>query len=580
MSLGTVKHLVPAFDSSGQRWEIKARPDVMIRIKKALPRTETRRAGGVLLSDTPENAREITWLLDRWPLELSDEDRAYLGRQTGEHFDQREVVTKILAGQRQSDDWQEPADHVDEYQYQAAALAMASGGVVITDELAMGKTYTSLLMLRNPAALPALIVVEAHLQRQWQKALATLLPWLHSHILRSATVYDPSKKREMKGHYPDVLISTYYKLHGWAEHLAGEINTLICDECQELRRFESRKTKAAGQISDGAKFRMGLSGTPVFNYGGEIYNILDVIRPGCLGEREEFAREWGVAKGDKIDTKFEGGKLKVKARALGEYLHAEGFVLHRTWEEVGRERPGTALKIPYEIEADSDVVDEATRDARALAELILSRGASQQEVFEAERVMDNKIRKATGIAKAPYVADYVRMLLESEEKVVVWAWHRAVYAILNEALEEFKPVMYTGSETKTKKEKSEDAFVEGDSRILLMSLRSGAGLDSLQKACNVGVFAELDWAPPVHDQCLGRLPRPGQKKPVVGYYLITEQGSDPGMVELLDLKRMQSEPIRNPKAALFEPAEHDPSDRVKRLAESVLDQDPAAEAAA
>lgn len=573
MNLGIVKHLAPAFADNGpSQWEIKARPDVMMRLKKALPKVEVRRAGSVLLSDTPENAREITWILERWDLELTDADRGYLERRTTEHFDHKAAVTRILSGERESDDWQEPADHVDEYQYQAAELAMKTGGLIVTDELAMGKTYTSLLMLRNPEALPALIVVQSHLTRQWQKQLEELLPWLRSHIIRTGAVYDPSKKRGMHGYHPDVLISTYMKLAGWADHLAGEVKTVIFDECQELRRAEAAKTTAAGQITDGAKFCMGLSGTPVFNFGGEAYNILDVIRPGCLGEREEFAREWGVSSGDKIDTKFEGGHLKVRARELGTYLHEEGLLLHRTWEEVGRERPEQALKIPHTIEAETDLIEEATSDAKALAELILSKATTQQEVFAAERDLDNKIRQATGVAKAPYVADFVRMLLEGEEKVVVWAWHRAVYAILNAALEEFKPIMYTGSESDVAKRRAEEVFIKGDARVLLMSLRSGAGLDGLQEACNTGVFAELDWAPPIHDQCLGRLPRPGQKKPVVGYYLLTESGSDPGLVELLDVKRMQSEPIRNPKAELFEPTAQDPSDRIKQLAESVLER--------
>lgn len=576
MTLGELKHISPAFsESSAPRWEITARPDVMMRLKRVLPKVETKRSGAILVSDTPSAAHELRWILDMWALELNDIDRKYLERCAGEYVARQEGIQRLLAGDRPPDDFQEPAAHVDEYQLQAADLALTNGGMLLADDLGMGKTFSALLMFRNPKALPGLCVVPTHLAKQWQDELAVLLPWLRSHIVRTVAVYNPAEKREMKGYAPDVLIITYSKLYGWADHLAGEISGVVFDECQELRVDKSRKTIAAGRVADGANYRMGLSATPVFNYGGEIYNILDVLAPNYLGSREEFAREWGVAKGE-VDVS--GGAKSVKARALGEYLRAEGLLLRRTWADVGRERPEQPIKVPHAIDADADLIEEATRNAQQLAKLILSRGGTQQEIFEAERNLENKIRQATGVAKAPSVADFVRMLLESEEKIVIFAWHRAVYSILLEELAEYDPVLYTGSESAAGKRRSKEAFVEGDSRVLMLSLRSGAGLNGLQLASNVAVFAELDWSPAMHDQCVGRLARPGQKHQVLAYYLLAESGCDPAMAELLNVKRMQSEPIRDPDAALLEAAP-DTSDRVKRLAESVLNNPPLEEAA-
>lgn len=567
MKLGEIKHLQPAFgNAGGPCWEITARPDVMMRLKRILPKVETKRSGAVLVTDTPSVAHELRWILDMWALEMHDLDRQYLERCAGEYIARQEGIQRLLAGDRPADDFQEPSAHVDEYQLQAADLALMNGGLLLADDLGMGKTFSALLMLRDPKALPALIVVPTHLTKQWQEELAALLPWLRSHIVRTVAVYEPATKREMKGHEPDVLITSYSKLYGWADHLAGEVSTVIFDECQELRVDKSRKTIAAGQIADAANYRMGLSATPVFNYGGEIYNILDVLAPNYLGSRQEFAREWGVARGE-VDVS--GGTRSVKAKALGEYLRAEGLLLRRTWRDVGRERPEIPIKIPHAIDADAELIEEATSNARALAELILNRGGTQQEIFEAERDLDNKIRQATGVAKAPHIASFLKMLLETEDKVVVFAWHRAVYSILLEELADFNPVLYTGSESGAGKRRAKEAFTEGDSRLLLISLRSGAGLNGLQLASHVAVFAELDWSPAMHDQCVGRLARPGQKNQVLAYYLLAETGCDPAMAEILNVKRMQSEPIRDPDADLLEAAP-DISDRVKRLAESVL----------
>jgi hypothetical protein len=57
------------------------------------------------------------------------------------------------------------------------------------------------------------------------------------------------------------------------------------------------------------------------------------------------------------------------------------------------------------------------------------------------------MRRATGLAKAPYVADFVRLLLESEPKVVLFGWHRDVYEIWLDRLADLNPSLYTGSES-------------------------------------------------------------------------------------------------------------------------------------
>ena len=49
---------------------------------------------------------------------------------------------------------------------------------------------------------------------------------------------------------------------------------------------------------------------------------------------------------------------------------------------------------------------------------------------------------------------------------------------------------------------------------------------------------------------------------------MSDIGSDPVIADVLNVKRSQSEPLRDPDAELFEAA--DTSDRVRKLAESVL----------
>jgi len=536
----------------------------MVRIKRVFGRIRQNRAGAVLIADTPEIARDIEWLLDRHPLGMDDATRTRLAEQAERHRRQEQVVLRILDGQpvQLGLEMPPPARPPREYQRVAADLAIATGRLLVTDSVGLGKTYTGLLVLRAPDALPALVVTLTHLPQQWCDEIAETLPWLRTHIAAKAKAYDPTSRPGVR-QQPDVLVLNYAKLAGWADHLRGMVRTVIFDEAQELRRSDSAKYEAAAIVADGARYRVGLTASPVYNYGGEIYNVLNVLAPDALGTREEFIREWGAS--------LAADDTKVAVRdpaALGAWLRDQGLMLGRTRKEVGRELPAL-LRIPQTVNADTAALDQLSGDAVEMARLILDQHTSSTRRWQAAGDLDWRLRQATGIAKAPYVAEFVRMLLDSEDRVVLFGWHRAVFDLWIHRLAAFRPALYTGTESPAAKQRSVQAFLSGRSRVLIMSLRAGAGLDGLQEAAHVAVFGELDWSPQVHAQCLGRLHRDGQQDPVLGYFLVAEEGSDPVIAEVLHLKRMQSEPMLSPDGRLFEEV-RGTQDRVRLLAAEVL----------
>jgi SNF2 family DNA or RNA helicase len=180
------------------------------------------------------------------------------------------------------------------------------------------------------------------------------------------------------------------------------------------------------------------------------------------------------------------------------------------------------------------------------------------------------LRQATGLAKAAYVASFVRMLVESGEKVVLFGWHRAVYDVWMKELADLQPVLFTGSESAKQKEAAKQAFITGESQVLIISLRSGAGLDGLQYVSSTVVFGELDWAWGVHEQGETRVFRDGQGKPVFVYYLVSEEGSDPVVSDIIGVKRAQLDPVLDPNAALIEKLQSDSSAGIRKLAETYL----------
>jgi SNF2 family DNA or RNA helicase len=348
------------------------------------------------------------------------------------------------------------------------------------------------------------------------------------------------------------------------------VQSIVFDECQELRHRGTQKYEAAEMIAHSCDYRLGLSATPIYNYGGEIWNVCNILCPDTLGTWEEFSREWCEFRHDKyvIDN----------PAAFGVYARETGVMLRRTRKEVQRELPGI-IRVPQWIQTDPEAFKKLKGQAIELAKLILRQNQDYKgQKMQAAGEFDMKMRQATGIAKAPFVADFVRFLVEENgTPVVLYGWHRDVYEIWLEKLHgaplrgiaNLNPVMYTGTESPKQKEWAKQEFISGRSKVMIISLRAGAGMDGLQEQAHVCVFGELDWSPGVHEQCEGRLHRDGQDEPVTSYYLLADEGSDPVMSDVLGVKKQQIEGIRDPNQELVTKLQVDP-EHIKKLAEKYL----------
>lgn len=546
------------------RWVIQCEPHVRARLKRVFASAPQSAADRILISNTPEHARDLEWFLERFPMRVVD--RKALAAQARAHRKSEEAVDALLSA-RVAPTKVALAKPPREYQEQAAALLEIKKGYLLADDVGVGKTVSGICCLPGGKSLPAVVVVPAHLPRHWKEKLAEFVPDLRVHVIRTSQPYELVRKgrsgpRDLwTDRIPDVLIVSYHKLRGWAERLAQITQLVIFEECQQLRNPNSDIYRACQYLANASQRRLGLSATPIYGYGSEFFWVLDVLAPGALGTREEFVREWCSG--------FTGQEMIKDTARFSAYLHREGLMLRRTRKDVGRELP-PIQKLIHTVDTDVDVLSKMEGGALELARVIVSRNeAFRGQKMQAAGEFDVLLRQATGVAKAPYVADFVRMLLESGEPVLLFGWHRAVYDIWRERLADFKPVLYTGSESPAMKAETERLFKSGERKLMVMSLRSGAGVDGLQHICRTAVVGELDWSPGVLEQCLGRLDRDGQTDSVAAYFLLSEHGADPVMVDVLGIKREQIEGVRNPHAAILErlePAEA----HVRKLAAAYL----------
>jgi hypothetical protein len=237
---------------------------------------------------------------------------------------------------------------------------------------------------------------------------------------------------------------------------------------------------------------------------------MDVIEPGCLGGIDNFSKRWCLPTSPGI---------LADPHALHQYLVSEGLMLRRRIEDVGHRLPGgdrLFIKVPI----DTDLYHQDSKKTYSW----------------------DKDRLKTGLAKAAAVCEFVVGQLGRGGKVVLFAHHHEVFDAYADRLRSFSPVSVTGRESVSERASAVETFSSGRSPLLLMSMRTAAGVDGLQKTGTVVVFGELDWSPAVHAQCHARLRRIGSKNTdVPAFYLYANTPSDGVMMSALDLKESQSD---------------------------------------
>ena len=546
-----------SFDQRSRQWVIDGVPGhVSLRLKGMFRQIREGSRPPFTLSDRPDLAADLEWFMQRYPLDMDAASSARLADSARAY---RDGLARLEGIKRP--DWTPPLDTgfrpgeaPEPYQQRAAEMLGATGRLLLLDDVGLGKTVSALAFLARGDALPAAVVVQPNLSTQWVK----------DYIKRftSLTAYEVKDRNARTLPAADIYLFRYSNVSAWVDVVPTlGLRTVVFDEVQELRRgHATEKGRGSAALADAAEFRLGLTATPIYNYGSEIWNVVEFIAPGALGSWHEFVINWCHAHG----THW----VVTDPEALGAYLQDEGIALRRTSAsaEVSRTLPPMVKSVVEVDWCEEDAESDRELQMR-LAQRVLS--GAFHERGQAARELDLMLRQETGIAKARAAAAYARMLVEDGEPVLLVGWHREVYAIWNRMLADLRPVMFTGSESAAGKRRAAEDFAAGRSDLMIMSLRSGAGLDGLQHRAAHVVYGELDWSPQVHAQVTGRLHRRGQSRPVTAHYLHVDGGSDPVLIETLGLKASQSDGILNPYGGAG-PATPVDDTRMRRLAKAVL----------
>jgi len=522
-----------------QDWIIEGEPGMVEVVKRLFPGSKSQGRGRCRFPNTKRNAESLNWIMLRYPLEIEDAaawEESYQAALS-------HALRMRDFGKRPEKTTPPPefTGELMEFQKEGLSYLVGTERALLADEMGLGKTIQALAFLAAKQAYPAIIVVPPHLVKNWEHEIDKFIklpgngqmnlnggnPEGTVHIIKGLKPYDLP--------LANIYIVHYLLLRGWKNALQEyKFKAVLFDEIQELRHTGTEKYSAASLLAGTAPACVGLSGTPIYNRGGEIWAVMNIIEYHCLGDWDSFTREWCYGYGSDIVSHPD---------TLGDYLKKEGLMLRRTKDEVLKELP-PKRRVVQTVDFDKGRYGKLIQDAVDKAKQI----DGIQDRFEKGRMtreIVNDSRQAIGIAKAPFVTSFLKMLLDADEKVLVFAYHHSVFDTYREELAAYHPVEITGRQTSKEKDENVRAFMEGKTNICMISLRAAAGLN-LQRATCV-VFGELDWSPAIHSQAEDRAHRIGQEDSVLCYYLVAEEGTDEVIQEFLGLKISQFNGIMGDK---------------------------------
>ncbi|HWY35943.1 MAG TPA: DEAD/DEAH box helicase [Nitrosopumilaceae archaeon] len=548
-NFGTLEYVLDRF-SRNWSWKVTGSRAV-IMVSRVIPQSWYGDGPNeAIIADTGQNVQKIKWINDRYPLEI-------LSKSTWNkkiaHFREKKKKPKKIEKLRQVNPGKQFKGKLLNFQKEGLDfLLKSSGNALLADEMGLGKTVQTLAYLATEnQTFPALVIAPLVTLNNWQREVGKFLKKkskngrLLENQVPTSTLIRNGKSQDL-GKF-DIYIINYDLLHKRIDDLSKlNLKTIICDEVQHLRSKSTKKYSAVKKLTalKSIKYRIGLSGTPIYNRGSEIWPIVDILRPGLLGSFKEFCEYFCY-----VNEKGKAIVLENKRESLGEELRKH-VMLRRKKSDVLKELKD---KVRYKEVIDADInyyqkeldkIWKKLEEDQKNAETAFDKFTSYKRAIQSER-------QAAGIAKLPHVIEFVKNIMEIEESVIVFCHHRAIHQLLHKSLGEYAPASIIGGQTDKERQKHIDMFQAGETKLMVAGLRAGNVGINLSRARYV-IFAELDWSPAIHRQAEDRLHRIGQKNTVFAYYLIGNGTLDDHVANVLVDKSYEIDAIMDEKIESFE----------------------------
>lgn len=223
--------------------------------------------------------------------------------------------------------------HIDPNPHQINAFctaidAMKTGGMVLADEVGLGKTIEAGLVLRymlESGAKKVLIALPASLRKQWELELDEKFD-LNSAILDRLTVEHDAEdwhKRLDDRQKVQIVITSYdYSSKLMKRFPDVKWDFLIIDEAHNLRNLNgTKRAKRLYSLSKGIP-KLLLTATPLQNSLMDLYGLISFIDPRIFGSEQAFRQRYIKNEDyDHLKHELEPVLYRTLRKDVADYMH-------------------------------------------------------------------------------------------------------------------------------------------------------------------------------------------------------------------------------------------------------------------
>ncbi|MDN4091785.1 DEAD/DEAH box helicase [Brevibacillus agri] len=416
------------------------------------------------------------------------------------------------------------------------------GRAILADEVGLGKTIEAGLIMKEymvrGLAKKILVLVPASLVIQWTKELQ-----------QKFGIPAVAQKKEYMWRQHEVVVASIdtAKRDPHRRHVLDiDYDMLIIDEAHKLKNKRTRNYQFVKEIRK--KYCLLLTATPIQNEMDELYNLINLLKPGHLGHSTSFSSNY-----------VEGKRQSKNSDKLREEI--EKVMIRNKRSDGGIQFTSRRVQsIPIELsQEEMELYEGVTRFVRdqyqtgaglfnSLAlitlqrEVCSSKEASFMTLYNMHqrtsedsplrgRILElvEMIKRIETHSKA---AKTVELIQEINDKVIIFTEYRATQNYLQKYLHDhgITSVPFRGGFKRSKKDWMTDLF-QNRAQVLIATEAGGEGINL--QFCNQVINYDMPWNPMRVEQRIGRVHRLGQKRDVHIYNLSTVGTIEEHILKLL-----------------------------------------------
>lgn len=411
-----------------------------------------------------------------------------------------------------------------QHQFSAIRRLFCHTAYITADDMGLGKTYEAIAamnLLSNRKLLEKGVIIACpNSIKYWWKNVVEEESDLKVIVLEKGWKHRKHTWTKFFKYPKNVVLVTNYELAIQSDKNNGgkdrefikdkHISVLILDEAQRIKNSRTQTHKSLKQLK--SNFTWLLTGTPIENHPGELFNLISFMADGVFSGVTEFQKKFADMEVNYFATRAAGRTIKQVSRYknLSELAQlVKPMIVRRLKEDVLDDLPeishsfasfelGKQERIQYDAITNDIAMGNTTLFANTVRLQVICSGVKTEH--------SEKIR-------------YLMELINTypDKRFIIFSkYKKAIHKIMSKIDEEVSEV--TGSIKGQDRLDEVEKYMSGKARIIAMTNAGALGLN-LQKT-DIVVNYDLPWNPATWNQRIDRAHRIGTKNPILSINFI------------------------------------------------------------